>query len=57
MSPAASADLVNRWRMQKCHDRIAPTGIERTWFPLSSHVGHGCCHFFDELSYTSAVMG
>lgn len=56
MTPAASADLVNRWRMEKCHDHIAPTGIEHARLPLPFHAGHGCCRFFDGLAYTSAAM-
>ncbi|WP_157228920.1 hypothetical protein [Nocardia brevicatena] len=56
MIAAASADLVNRWRMEKCHDHIAPAGIEHARFLLSFHAGHGCCRFLDGLAYTSAVM-
>lgn len=55
MTAAASADLVNRWRTEKCHNHIAPAGIEHARFPLSFHAGRGCCRFLDGLAYTSAV--
>lgn len=57
MSPVASAELINQWRMEKCDDAQPPVSIEHARFLLSTHAGHGGCHrYLDGLSYVAAVM-
>ncbi|WP_157224225.1 hypothetical protein [Nocardia paucivorans] len=56
MTPVAPADQINRWRMEKCEDRIPPSSIEHARFELTFHAGHGCQRFLDGLAYSTAVM-
>lgn len=56
MSRVVPAELVNRWRMEKCDDLVAPTGIEYARFMLTFHARHGCRRFLIGLAYTSEVM-
>ncbi|WP_157228972.1 hypothetical protein [Nocardia brevicatena] len=56
MTPIAPVELINRWRMEKCDDRVPSVSIEPARFALSFHAGHGCRRFLDGLTYSSAVV-
>lgn len=53
MTPATSAEPIDRRRMEKCDDTAAPMSIELLGF----HAGHGGCRrFLDGLCYVAVVM-
>lgn len=56
MIPVAPVEQINRWRMEKCDDRVPPVSIEHARFALSFHAGHGCRRFLDGLAYFSAAV-